>query len=64
MHIVHSVFSEAGNQNQSKIQSSPQNPDEDFYLRLLAHQQVCNKYHEEIMAIRKYLPDWKPLFNE
>ena len=64
MHIVHSVFNEAGNQNQSKMQSGQQHLDEDFNMRLQAHLQVCNKYRDEIMAIRKYLPGWKPQFNE
>jgi hypothetical protein len=60
MHIVHSVFTETGNQNQSAPPSDNQSTDEDFALRLLVHQQVCHKYRDEIMAIRKYLPQWKP----
>jgi len=64
MHIVYSVFKESGNQNQSNNQSDLQHPDENFNLRLQAHQQVCNKYRDEILAIRKYMPGWKPMFNE
>jgi hypothetical protein len=62
MHIVHSVFNETGNQNQSAPPPDQQHPDEDFRLRLQAHQQVCHKYRDEIIAIRKYLPGWKPGF--
>ncbi len=63
MHIVYSVFNEANNQNQSIPQPVPQHPDEDLNLRLRAHQQVCNKYRDEILAIRKYLPQWQPKFS-
>jgi hypothetical protein len=63
MHIVHSIFSEAGNQNQSKIPTDHQYPTDDFNLKLQAHQQICNKYRDEIMAIRKYLPGWEPKFS-
>lgn len=62
MHIVHSVFNETYNQNQSKVLPGQQR-DKDYNLRLQAHQQVCAKYHDEIMAIRKYLPEWKPRFS-
>lgn len=63
MHIVYSVFSEAGNQNQIGYPSDQQQPDEHFNLRLQAHRQVCHKYRDEILAIRKYLPEWKPRFS-
>ncbi len=64
MHIVHSVFNETANQNQSVPPPDFQQPDEDLILRLLAHQQICHKYRDEIMAIRKYIPGWKPQFDE
>ena len=60
MHIVYSAFTETDNQNQSALPPNNQYAEEDFALILSAHQQVCHKYREEIMAIRKYLPGWKP----
>ena len=35
---------------------------QELTLRLHAHQQVCEKYREEIKRIQEYLPNWKPAF--
>jgi hypothetical protein len=63
MHIVYSVFNPTSNQNQSKTRRESQQSDENFNIRLVAHQQVCHKYHDEIVAIRKYMPQWEPKFS-
>lgn len=63
MHIVHSVFSETAYQNQTVAPTDAQQIDLDLALRFKAYQEVCGKYQDEIAAIRKYMPGWKPKFN-
>lgn len=62
MHIVHSVFSETAYQNQTTAYEDAKQVDLDLALRFTAYQEVCSKYQDEIKAIRKYMPGWKPEF--
>ena len=32
----------------------------ELQLRYQAYRDICDKYHREIAAIRKYLPEWRP----
>lgn len=63
MHIVYSVFNKTANENQTNNRADQQQTEVDLALRLAAYKQVCNKYHDEIMAIRKYMPQWQPKFS-
>jgi hypothetical protein len=63
MHIVYSVFSETTYQNQTTASADMQQVDADLAIRFTAYQETCSKYQDEITAIRKYIPGWKPEFN-
>ena len=57
MYLTYSALNpstQAGNQNQVS---------EQLIIRYRAYQAVCEKYKDEIAAIRKYFPNWKPTFN-
>jgi hypothetical protein len=63
MHIVHSVFSETAYQNQAIALADAQQADAELAIRFIAYQEICSKYQDEITAIRKYMPGWKPRFS-
>ena len=56
MHIAYSALKPENNRNQS--------PDgertDDKVLRYVAYLEACEKYRQQIAAIRKYFPGWAP----
>ena len=46
------------------IQPGQQNQiSEQLIIRYQAYRAACEKYADEIAAIRKYFPNWNPTFN-
>ncbi|PJJ79952.1 hypothetical protein [Mucilaginibacter auburnensis] len=58
MYLIYSAL-----QNQASPDSNERNVQEK-QLRYEAYRAVCEKYRHEIAAIQKYLPNWKPRFEQ
>lgn len=57
MYIAYSALQAANQQNALNLTEAQHN---ELFLRNQAYQATCSKYHQEIAAIQKYLPGWKP----
>ena len=56
MHLAYSTIAE------SRRQKSKKNRRCNLSLRYDAYLAACDKYKDEIVAIRKYFPGWNPAF--
>jgi len=54
MHIVYNALKNSDNTNEQN---------NDAQKKYEAYLSVCNKYKYEIAAIQKYIPGWRPAFN-
>ncbi len=58
MYLIYSALQQQVSPNTAEQTSN------EMQLRYEAYKAVCEKYRHEIAAIQKYLPDWKPRFEQ
>ena len=56
MYLAHSALRTTTKNGKTQLK------DNELQLRIEAYRNTCQKYHQEIAAIQKYLPGWMPLF--
>ena len=61
MQVVYSAFYDMP--QDLILPSENSNDIQELILRLNAHQQICEKYREEIKHIQRYIPHWRPKFD-
>ncbi len=61
MYLAYSALS-ANADLKPTAQNFPAEPENESVLRYMAYQETCNKFKDEIAAIRKYIPGWMPAF--
>jgi len=58
MHLIYSAL-------QRPASSDAKDPHQwESNIRYQAYKTVCEKYRDEIAAIQKYFPNWKPRFEQ
>jgi len=58
MHLIYSALRHPARPDDDKLTDLPEK-----HLRYKAYKNVCEKYRQEIAAIQKYFPNWKPRFD-
>jgi len=59
MHIAYSALSQLIDEPKTNKPREENN----ITIRYNAYLATCEKFHQEITAIRQYLPNWQPAFN-